>query len=123
MSTAITWRAHVPWLVHRTWRGYLSAVRQRLVGDDLAPFYRTGMGRLAVLVELGAQAFAGIVSTVDDTAFAAAAHTTHTLRYQDASVGLAAGDLLSIDGAAYKVIGVPRRLNALERQAQLALQA
>lgn len=122
MSASITWRSHVPWRIRRTWRGYLASAKQRFAGDDLAPFYRTGAGCLAILVARGVDAFAAIVDTVDDTAFSAAAHTTHTLRYPDASVTLATGDLITIDGGAYKVVGVPRRINSLERQANLALQ-
>jgi hypothetical protein len=122
MSVSIPWRSHVPWRLHRTWRGYLSAVRQRLAGDDLAPFYRTGPGCMAIMAEMGPDAFPAIVDTVDETAFAAAAHTTHTMRYQDVSIALSAGDLIHIDGYAYKVICIPRRINTLERQAQLALQ-
>lgn len=88
---------------------------------DLPLLYDTGPAGFASVVTLGETSLAGILDTVDATAYDVAAHTTHTLRHQ-ASTPLAAGDLPVIDGVTYKVLETPRRINTDERIASLARQ-
>lgn len=92
-----------------------------MLSDNLTPFYDTGPFGLAVACVLGATTFAGHLDTVGENAFDAAATTSHTLRYQNGAL-LAAGDIVTIRGVAYKVLGVPRQLNPEERLAYLARQ-
>lgn len=67
----------------------------------------------------GSLAFAARHSLADRDAFGVAIVATHTLRYLDQSPPLAKGELLNIDGVAYRVIEPPRRLNAFEWAAEL----
>jgi len=83
--------------------------------------YDTGPTGFAAAVVLGETTFPGLLDSIDQDAFAAAAHTTHTLRYQSASATLTHNAIVQIDGASYKVVGVTHRINAQERRALLAL--
>lgn len=64
-------------------------------------------------------AFAAIVDTVDAFSFDSVAVGTHQIRYRRRTATLATGATLSIDRAHYRVIGVPKRINADEILAQL----
>lgn len=64
------------------------------------------------------QDFPALLDTADDEFFAAGHRTTHKLRYL-AGPPIKAGDVVTAEGVAYTVTGIPQRINADEMLAGL----
>ncbi len=74
----------------------------------------------AAVTPAAGQPFTAQFDQADRSAFDGSAMVgDHTLRYLSADAVLEAGDVLSIDGADYRVADTPERINAHERVAQL----
>ena len=96
--------------------GPLSAVVQDRLLDVLYLLSPYGMASQA---SKPGSTFSAFLDTSDDIEFGAAV-TTHKIRYR-VGVSLAVGDTLSVDGATYKVVDVPRQINRGEKTAALVL--
>lgn len=88
------------------------------IAADLAAVYDTGPCGGAVVVSRGSARFAGFHDPASANAFDLASTTTHTLRYRVGEM-VGRGDVLTIDGARYRVSEVPQRLNRDEFVAEL----
>lgn len=85
--------------------------------DDPTLFYHD----FGVQATANGSTFAALLDTVGKESWDAAAISTHTLRYPNRL--LSAGDTVTIDAHTYKVLGIPRELNPVEKIADLVLQS
>jgi hypothetical protein len=90
--------------------------------DDPDEFYDVGPYGFATEVLLGQTTFAGLFDSSDATAWDHAGISTHKLRCRQSET-LADGDLLTIQGHVYRVLGTPQRLNTAEKIAHLVMQS
>ena len=85
---------------------------------DAGVFYRSG---LTETVETARGTFEAFLDTAEADVFNEASISTHSLRYQSNDAVLT-GEVITVDGLSYKVIGLPRRINSGEYTADLVKQ-
>jgi len=86
-----------------------------MLAQDFDVFYCADLTETVVGTAGSFQAF---LDSADAAAWDSARIGTHTLRYLD-TANLVTGDALTIDGIAYKVAALPKRINAREFVADL----
>jgi hypothetical protein len=101
--------------------GMLSGGQVPAPAFPTAPFYDLEPLGFALPCAVGITSFPGILHTVDAMSFDAAAHSTHTLRYQD-DVNIAPNSMITVAGVNYKALSVPRKINRAEMLASLVIQ-